>query len=219
MSNKDNISAAEAEAVAKNTARTRKILAWTGAGISAIVIGVLVYVFAFRNPAIEKGNAAIGEVDLMAYNAATPDSLLLEAYKNVADNHGYDAGNRAKFMTAAYYYRQGDNENALKYIEQYDGDDKVVASLAFALKGDCLVNLDRYDEAVKAFDKAIDECDGNAELIPYFLTKKAVIAGAQGKHSEAAGIYKQIEQKYPDYAYSSTTHSRMLQEEALAAAK
>lgn len=215
MKEQEQFKSVEAEeAAAKAGARLGKTLAWIGVCIALITIGVLVYIFAIRNPGTQKGHEAIAPVDLMALNEE-PDSVLLQGYGEVADNSSYDAANRATYMSACLAYKLGDYQKALDYINDYSGKDKVVAALAYGIKGDCLVNLDRLDDAVSAFNKALDTCDENPQLAPYFLTKKAVVLSAMGKHAEAAKAYKEIEDKYPFNAYDST-RSRRLQEEALA---
>lgn len=216
MNKKEQFPSVESEeAAAKSNARLGKILAWAGCGVALITIGVLLYIFAYKNPANQKGHEAIAPIDMMAFNQAS-DSTLMAGYEEVAQNHKFDAANRAKYMSAVYAYKLGDYQKALDYISDYDGNDEVVAALAYGIKGDCLVNLDKLDEALEAFDDAIDECDENPQLMPYFMTKKAVILSEQGKHDKAAELYKEIENKYPRSAYDFT-HSRMLQEESLSA--
>lgn len=216
MTNTDNLQSVEAEqAAVQSSARLRKIFAWAGVAIAVVTVGVLAYIFAYRNPAIQNGDKAIGSVDAMAVSGAS-DSILVEAYKEVADNHGFSAGNRADYMAAVLLYQQGDYQQALDRINKFSASDKVIASLAEALKGDCLVNLDLNADALKAFDSAMSKCDNNPQLMPYYMTKKAVILSYEGKHAESAKLYKEIEKQYPHYAYSTTTHSRMLQEEGMA---
>lgn len=44
--------------------------------------------------------------------------------------------------------------------------DDVVGAAAYALQGDCLVNLDRLDEAAGKFEKAIKTSDANPAYTP-----------------------------------------------------
>lgn len=203
------------EPAVKSDKKARTIMMWASIIIAVIVLGIIVYIFAYREPAIKKGNEAIGVVDRTAI-FENNDSLALEGYKNVADNYGFAAGNRATLMTAQLLYKQGDYEQALKYLNKYKATDKVIAAQALTLKGDCLVNLDKYDDAIKAYDKAISRADKNPMLVPVILTKKATVLAEQGKYAKAADIYAEIENKYPEAARTFGAESKKLQYESLA---
>lgn len=206
-----------AEAAAAQTAQYRKIFTWCGVGVAVAVVAILVYIFAIRTPGIEKGNQAIGEVDLLlVQNGNLADSTIVDGYKHIADEYGYDAANRAAYMAAAGLYRQGNYEEALKYIGKFSASDGLTEALAAGLRGDCYVNLDKLDDALKAFSSAIKEAEGNPVLVPYFMAKKAVVLSAQGKHDEAAKLYAEIDEKYPDYSAATAAAALKLQQEALA---
>ncbi|MDE6365986.1 MAG: tetratricopeptide repeat protein [Muribaculaceae bacterium] len=211
--NEPILPAEESNVTADNKARS--IMMWASIIIAVVVIGVLLYIFAYKQPAVEKGNRAIGEADRIAMFEGN-DSTALAAYQAVAADHGFDAGNRANLESAVLLYQKGEYQQALDYVSKYDATDNVVGPLAYGLKGDCLVNLDKYADAVKAFDKAISASDNNPQLVPYFLNKKAVVLSAEGKHAEAAKAYKEIEQKYPYYAQRAAIEGRRVQAEALA---
>ncbi len=199
----------------KNDQKVRSIMMWASIVIAIIVIGTIAYIFGYRAPAVEKGNAAIGEADRIAL-FENNDSLALQAYQNVADKYGFAAGNRAKLESAIILYRQGKYEEALKYVSDYKATDNVVGATALSLKGDCLVNLDKYADAVKAYDKAIKQADKNPQLVPFLLNKKAVVLMAMEKWGDAAKVYKTIETDYPEFAASVNAEGRRLQCESLA---
>ncbi|MDE7334765.1 MAG: tetratricopeptide repeat protein [Muribaculaceae bacterium] len=213
MANEPILPAEESSVETVNKAR--KIMMWATIAVAIVVIGVLLYIFAYKQPAVAKGNEAIGEADRIAMFEGN-DSIALAAYEAVVANHGFDAGNRAALESAIILYRQGEYQKALDYVEKYSATDNVVAPLAYGLKGDCLVNLDKFAEAVKAFNKAISASDNNPQLVPYFLQKKAVVLCAEGNYAEAAQAYKEIEEKYPFYAQRAGIEGRRIQAEAQA---
>lgn len=205
------------EAQVKKDQKVRSIMMWASIAIAIVVIGTIAYIFGYRQPAIEKGNEAIGKADHIALFEAN-DSLALAAYQDVADNYSFAAGNRAKLESAIILYRQGKYEEALKYVNDYKSTDKVISATAQALKGDCLVNLDKYADAIKAYDKGLSNADKNPQLVPYLLNKKAVVLMSGLKdYAAAAKVYKTIETEYPNFAYSFNAEGRRLQCEALAA--
>ncbi len=213
MANEPIIPAEESSVKIENKART--IMMWATIAVAAVVIGVLLYIFAYKQPAIAKGNEAIGDADRIALFEGN-DSTALAAYEAVAANHGFAAGNRAALQSAIILYRQGEYQKALDYVNKFSASDDVISPLAYGLKGDCLVNLDKYADAVKAFDKAISAADNNPQLVPYFLQKKAVVLAAEGKFADAAKAYKLIEEKYPFYAQRAGIEGRRIQAEAQA---
>lgn len=201
----------------QDASKARKIMMWATIVIALIVIGIVVYIFAIRQPGIEKANNAIADADLIALTQGN-DSLALQAYEQVANDYGYDAGNRAKLQSAIILYRQGEYQKALDYVSDYSASDNILGSLALGLKGDCLVNLDKNSDAIHAFDKAISKADKNPQLVPYFMGKKATVLSAEGDYKKGAEVYKEIETKYPGYAQRMGVESRRIQAEALAAA-
>lgn len=214
MSTNEPILPAEETSV-KNAKKARTIMMWASVIVAVIVIGVLLYIFAYKQPAIQKGNEAISAADRVAL-FENNDSTALAMYEAVAAEHGFDAGNRATLEAAIRYYQKGDYQKALDYVNNYDATDNVVGALAYGLKGDCLVNLDKNSDAIKAFDKAISQCDKNPHLVPYFMSKKAVVLCAEKKYAEAAEIYSSIEKQYPSYAAQNGVESRRVQAEAFA---
>lgn len=199
----------------KKDQKIRTIMMWASIVIAVIVIGTIAYIFGFRQPAIEKGNNAIGAADRVAM-FENPDSALT-LYEDVAKQHGFAAGNRAKLESAIILYSQGKYEEALKYVNGYKSSDKVISATAQALKGDCLVNLDKYADAIKAYDKGISNADNNPQLVPYLLNKKAVVLMAGLKdYAAAAKVYKTLETEYPAFARNVNAEGRRLQCESLA---
>lgn len=78
---------------------------WACVALVAVVAAVLIYIYAVRQPGIRQANDAIGQADLTAVMGN--DSLALQQYKAVADDYGYDAGNRAALNAAIILYQQG----------------------------------------------------------------------------------------------------------------
>lgn len=199
----------------KKDEKIRSIMMWASIAIAIVVIGTIAYIFGYRQPAVEKGNNAIGAADNIAL-FQNPDSALT-AYQAVAANNGFAAGNRANLESAIILYRQGKYEEALKYVNEYKSTDNVVAATAQALKGDCLVNLDKYADAVKAYDKGISNADKNPQLVPFLLNKKATVLMVGLKdYAAAAKVYQTIETDYPAFARTVNAEGRRLQCESLA---
>lgn len=173
----------------------KKIITWAIVGILAVIgIGLWAYygVYQANN---EESKEAIGLADVA--NMSGNDSLALKQYQAVEHSNKY--ANRAKLEEAIILYRQGKNAEALAALDEYSAEESMIGALAKSLQGDCNVNLKKYDEAISCYDNAMEIADNNTLLIPYAMTKKATVLSAQKKHKEAAAIYEEIKNKYPEF--------------------
>ena len=106
-----------------------------------------------------QGMAADSSV--VAQATALQDSAL-KAYEAVAKEYGNNivfkngVGNLAKLNVAQIYYEKGKYADAQKYLEDYSPKGETVGPLSQVLLGDCYVNQDKFDNAVKAYDNAVD---------------------------------------------------------------
>lgn len=177
--------------------KNSKTLVWIGVALAAVVAVVLIYVYLIRQPGIAAANDAIGQADIQSIMGN--DSIALAQYQAVADDHGYDAGNRAALNAAIILYKQGKWQEALDYVRRYKAQDDIIAAAAKSLEGDCLVNLKQYDAAVKAFADAAAKSDENPAYTPTFLFKQATVLRELKQYKEEAAIYQQIMDDYPAF--------------------
>ncbi len=185
----------------ENKSKKEKItkwVLWAAVVIVVIVIAVFVYISAFRSPAIKAGNEAIGQADVTMMSQGS-DSLALVQYLQVAATHGQDAGNRAKLMSAILHYRRGEYQEALDQLKGYDQKEKIIGSGSYSLEGDCYVNLEKYDQALACYDKAISKSDDNPWLTPFFICKKARIYHELNDFEKECQTYGTVKDKYPEY--------------------
>lgn len=190
----------------------RKIITICSLAVVVVVAIVLAYISLFRNPGIQKQNDRIGDADLEL--AQGNDSIAMVKYMDLADNGSYDAANRAALQSAILLYQDGKYEEALKYVDKYSVKDEIIGAGARSLKGDCLVNLDRLDEAVSAFKDAISTSGDNPAYTPFFMMKLARVYAAQGKHGDEADVYEEIMSEYPLYGQSHNINVEKLLDRA-----
>lgn len=103
---------------------------------------------------------------------------------------------------AIRYYADGKYEEALKYLDEASVSDVIIAAGADCLKGDCYVNLDRLDDAVKAYKAAISTADENPDIVPFALIKLANVYRAQKNYKAEYEAYKTILEDYPSYRFA-----------------
>ncbi len=167
-----------------------KTIMYACVAVAAVVIAVLVYVYAVRQPGIQSANDALGQADIELLMGN--DSIALAKYQQVADNHGYKAGELAGLNAAILLYKDKKYEEAIKYLNGYSSSESIISAGAKSLEGDCYVNLKKYAEALDCFKKAISLSDGNPAYTPAFMLKEATVLREMKD-------YKEIVKEYPNY--------------------
>ncbi len=183
--------------IEKKVEDNKKMIVWVVAAIVAIAAIILGYVYLIQNPNMEKAKTEIAKADV-DYTMGQ-DSIALNEYMAVADNYSNDASNRAGLNAAIILYKQGKYEDAIKYLNKFDAAGTIVGPASQALLGDCYVNLQKYDDAVKYFDKAISLAGENELYTPLFILKKATVLREQQKYAEEAELLQTIKDKYPNF--------------------
>lgn len=200
----------EADFVAK-TKKYRKQLTGFFIAVAVVLVALLVW-FLVRQSQVAKADQAIALADV-----EQNDSIALNLYKDAA-THGTKSGDRAKIESAIRLYQGGNYEEAIKYLNDASASDEIVAAGIETLKGDCYVNLQNYDAAIKAYEKAIKEADHNSQLVPIILVKEANVYREQKNYAAEAKTYGKIVEEYPTYGESANLDIRKYYERAKAAA-
>ena len=151
----------------------QKKIMWGIVAVLAVICLILVWIYAVRRPGIEAADNAVGQADL-TLNLGN-DSLALVQYKQVADDYGYEAGNRAALNAAILLYKNKNYEEAITYLKKYSPNESLIGASSQSLMGDCYVNLKEYDKAIDCFRKAADISDNNPHYTPVFLMKEATV--------------------------------------------
>lgn len=203
--------------IEKKVEENKKMIVWVVGAIVAIAVIILGYVYLIQEPNFENAKTEIAQADSKL--ALGQDSIALEAYKAVADSYSNDAANRAGLNAGIILFQQGKYEEAINYINKFDAEGVLVGPASQSLIGDCYVNLEKYDEAVKYFDKAISLAGDNDLYTPLFILKKATVLREQGKFAEEAKALEIIKNKYPNFVTGYRVDVDKLIERANAQAK
>lgn len=199
----------QSEDIVAKARANKKTLVGVSVALVVIIAAVLVWLLVAQSGS-RKADELIARAD-----AAQNDSIALTLYADAA-KAGYKSGNRAKAEMGIRLYREGKYEEALKYLDDASLDDEIVAAGVYTLQGDCHVNLDQYDQALKCYGKAISKADKNPEIVPFVLIKEANIYRAQGKFADEAKAYKTIIDDYPTYVATTRVDIKKYYERALA---
>ena len=196
MNVEDALSQSEAFIMKNKTAIIGFIVA-----VIVIIAGVMLYKHYIAEPKEQKAVAALfkGEEYFGAdefEKALNGDSLGYAGFIKIANEYGSTkSGKLAKAYAGISYAQLGKYEEAIKYLNDFDGDDQMVGPAAIGTLGDCYAQLNQLDKATNAFLKAAEKADNNT-LSPIYLKKAGIIFEKEGKYDDAIKAYTQIKDKY-----------------------
>lgn len=177
-----------------------------GAAFGILVLVVLGY-FGYQHFIVEPKN----EEATMAYLTAQKnlvegkDDLALggkatnPGFKGTVDNFsGTSAAELSAYNAGLLEFKKGNYQKAYDLLEKFSSKNKVLVALKYGAMGDCMVNLNKNDEALVQFEKAISA--SSDEYTSYYFTRKAgILALAIKKNTEAKKYFSTIEEKFLDY--------------------
>ena len=178
-------------------ANNQKVIYIVIACIVVVAALIMSYIFFYRNPRINKAFEAYNQVEITAYGN---DSIAAAEYKIVADKFsGTDAADMANLSAAESYYEIGKYKEAIECLNNFSNSEPILEANALILKGDCYVNIKKYDDALDCYKKAINKADENIQIVPRVLLKEANIYDAQKKYDKALECYTIIKKDFPTF--------------------
>jgi tetratricopeptide (TPR) repeat protein len=187
--------------VSKFTRENQKSLTFI---IAAVVVMIAVYVL------YQKLYLAPREIEASTQMRVAQDSWQKrdwdKAIKGDAGYPGFEkiiseysntkAANLAHFYLGVAYLNKGEYNKAIDNLNDYGGDDNMIAAEALGSTGDAYVELKDYDNAASYFKKAVDKAE-NDFLSPLYLKKLGLVYEAKNDNEAAAEAYKSIKKDYP----------------------
>ena len=181
--------------------KNKKTIIGAVVAVIVIVAGVSMYKHLYAAPREEKAQAALfkGQEYFEAgqfEQALNGDSIGYEGFAKVADEFsGTKAANLAQAYMGICYAKMGQNEQAIEALNQFDGNDQMVAPAIKGTIGNCYAQLGQLDKAAATLQEAAAQADNNT-LSPIFLKQAGEILVKQGKFDEAIQTYTTIKDKY-----------------------
>lgn len=191
-----------------------KQIIYVSAAIIILGGGYLVYKYMFVNPKNEKANDSVFQLQNVyeeMVNATTDsartaladkvlngDAQTTGAIKFLKNNSGTDAANLVHFYAGRAYIEKNDFKNAIKQLEEFDGNGATqAASAGLKLLADAYMMNDQKAKGAETYMKAgtLNDKDENfsSECL-YFAAQAYEILG---KNDEAVKAYQIIKEKYP----------------------
>lgn len=182
-------------------------------GILAIVAGVFAYNKFFKEPKIEKSNDAIFRAQtyfgMDSLNWALNGDGANPGFLAIMDKYsGTPAANLAHYYAGVSYLKLGDYAKAEKHLKEFDGKGTMVALVAKGALGDAYMELNKIDDAIKAYQEASSDLN-NVLLSPIYLERKAIAYEMKNNKEEAIKTYKVILDEYPSSPQASSSQKSL----------
>lgn len=186
--------------------RNRKVLSIILVSVIGVVAAGAGYYYLIAKPKEQKAN----EASWKAEQYFELDSLELAIYGDglyaglddvVRQHAGTRAAARGNYALGVIARDRGEFEEAIAHFKKVKVSDEAVRVLAIAGIGDCEVDLERYTDAVKTFERAIARSKGTkAEglLAPTIHFKAGITYLELGERAKAAKHFEQIVKNYPE---------------------
>jgi tetratricopeptide (TPR) repeat protein len=189
--------------------KNKKLINYGGGGLLAVVALFCAYTF-YWLPGKEK--EAANEI-FWAQNYFERDSFKIalnggplvrtaegdknmKGFEQVAEEFGITrTGSVAHYYAGICYLRLGQFEKAIEQLQQYDGDDEMVAPIAIGAIGDAHMELNKIDEAIKYYLKAAEKRNNNFTT-PIYLKKAGFAYELKNNFAEALGLYERIKKEF-----------------------
>ncbi len=187
----------------------KKMITYVGGGL-ALIIGAFCFFKFYYLP--EQETEASNEIfwaqnyfEADSFNIALKGGVAVMApegqkqimgFEQIAEEYSMTkTGSLANYCAGICYLRTGKFEQAIEYLQKYDGDDEMVAPIAVGAIGDCNMELNKVDEAIKFYLKAA-ETKNNSFTTPFYLKKAGFAYEQKSNFSEALAIYERIQKEY-----------------------
>ena len=174
------------------------------------LVGIVVVVggfFAYREFVSKPKNQEAAAQMFQAQNYFAKDSFRLALYgdgtltgagfEQITEDYGStEAGNLANFCAGVCCLQIGEYEKGIGFLERFKSDDEILAPRALSNIGDCYVETEDFEQALKYFLKAARLKENN--LAAKYLMKATAIHEKNGNYAEALKLYEEIKTKYND---------------------
>ncbi len=124
------------------------------------------------------------------------DSIGYKGFIKIAEeDNGTDAGNLANAYAGICLARLEKYDEAIPYLEKFNGNDQLVAPAVKGTLGNCYAYQNNLEKAANLLMEAAKEADSHA-ISPIYLIQAGEIYEKLGKNTEAVNAYQTIKDKY-----------------------
>jgi tetratricopeptide (TPR) repeat protein len=186
--------------VSKFTRENQKSLIFIASAIVAMILVYVLYQKLYLAPRELKANDQMHVAqDFWAKKdwdkAIKGDAGYPGFEKIITEYSNTKAANLACFYLGVAYLNKGEYRKAIDNLNNYRGDDVMIAPQALGNIGNAYVELKDYSNAATYFKKAVDKASNNF-LSPLYLKKLGLVYEAQNDNKSALEAYKSIKSDY-----------------------
>jgi len=189
--------------------KNKRLINPIGGGLLAVVAAFCFFKFYYLP---EQEKEALNEIywaeSLMekdSFNLALKGGIMVNSpdgqktmmgFEQIANDYSMTkTGNLANYYAGVCYMRSGKFEEAIDYLSKYSGNDEIVAAIAVGAIGDCNMELNRIDDAIKYYLKAAD-MRSNGFTTPLYLKKAGFAYEQKGEYAGALKAYERIKKEF-----------------------
>jgi tetratricopeptide (TPR) repeat protein len=178
----------------------QKLLSYIGIALAVVVGGIIAF-FYYQSTQEEEAQTALFPAIYLfekdSFDLALNGNGVHTGLLEIADSYSLTkAGKLASMYAGIAYMKKGLYDDAIPYLEQYNGGDVILQAAVFALLGDAHMEKQLYDEAVTYYKKAA-EYKPNKQYSPAYMMKWALAVELAGNPTESAKIYEKLIANYP----------------------
>jgi TolA-binding protein len=116
----------------------------------------------------------------------------------VADDYSVSkAGKLANLYAGMGFMKEGKFQDAINALEKFSSNDMLVQARAYTLTGDAYMELNKLDDAIKAYKKAVSHYP-NKFFTPNYMMKLALAYELNKDFAAATKVYEQLLMQFPD---------------------
>ena len=141
---------------------------------------------------------ALDENNDSIYRLSINGTDLKMGFLEIIDKYsGTNASNLSNYYAGMSYLKLKDYKNSIKYLSQFDSDDKILSSLAKGSIGDCFAQLEQLDDALDYYEDAIS-ANTNDYTTSMYLLKAGHVSMELNKHKKSYNYFFRIKSDFPN---------------------
>jgi tetratricopeptide (TPR) repeat protein len=178
----------------------KKIITYIVGGIAILILGYWAYMQFIHKPKVRQAESDMYMAQIYyemdSLNLALNGDGTKPGFLDIIDEYGNTpSGNLANYYVGMIYLKQGKFEDAIEYLEEFDGDDQMIGPMATGCIGDAHMELGDKEAALEKYLEAADQSE-NSFTTPMYLMRAGWVYEDLGEWEEALKVYERIEKEY-----------------------
>ena len=136
----------------------------------------------------------------MEFTAEEFENAIVKVYQKEKEKFEIDGFRKGKAPRSLIEKRYGETiffDEAINNLENFDGNDKILAPKAMQTLALCYAHKENLDKAISLLIDAAETAQ-NTAISPRCLMDAAAMYEQQGNSKEAKKLYEQIKKEYPN---------------------